>query len=103
MRPEKSANLRGIPLSGGPASVYQADAPVAPELFNLPVPFSASATAWASSNKFWRPSGARRTARIRSCGAAVDDGADLFHGFAKQERTRVWMSHGDQMTRCPQG
>jgi hypothetical protein len=33
----------------------------------------------------------------------VDDGADLFHGFSKSERTRVWMSHGDQMTNCPKG
>src|SRR6185503_3531686 len=49
----------GIVLSGGPASVYQENAPKIPP--------------------------------------------DLFYGFARSDRTRVWMSHGDKMTSFPRG
>jgi GMP synthase (glutamine-hydrolysing) len=33
----------------------------------------------------------------------IDDDADLFYGFARNEAIRVWMSHGDKMTNCPPG
>ena len=95
----------GIILSGGPASVYQTDAPkVAPELFNLPVPFLGICYGMGIVNLNFGGEAARAERReYGPAELAVDDGADLFHGFAQQERTRVWMSHGDQMTRCPKG
>jgi len=33
----------------------------------------------------------------------IDDNTDLFYGFAANEVTRVWMSHGDKMTASPKG
>ncbi|MGH7811900.1 MAG: glutamine-hydrolyzing GMP synthase, partial [Candidatus Binatia bacterium] len=33
----------------------------------------------------------------------VDSDADLFHGFARKDPTRVWMSHGDKMISMPKG
>ena len=33
----------------------------------------------------------------------IDNDSDLFHGFSANETTRVWMSHGDKMTRFPKG
>jgi len=33
----------------------------------------------------------------------IDDNADLFYGFSRNEATRVWMSHGDKMTASPKG
>ena len=33
----------------------------------------------------------------------IDNDADLFHGFAKKDLVRVWMSHGDKMTSVPKG
>jgi GMP synthase (glutamine-hydrolysing) len=33
----------------------------------------------------------------------IDNDADLFHGFSKNDLVRVWMSHGDRMTAIPKG
>jgi GMP synthase (glutamine-hydrolysing) len=103
--PEKIAalNPQGIILSGGPASVYQDDAPkVKPELFNLPVPFLGICYGMGMINVAFGGEVAR--ANSREYGPAdliVDSDADLFYGFAKTEPVRVWMSHGDQMTALP--
>jgi GMP synthase (glutamine-hydrolysing) len=34
---------------------------------------------------------------------AIDNDADLFHGFTRKDLVRVWMSHGDRMTSLPKG
>ena len=95
----------GIILSGGPASVYQANAPrISPELFQLPVPFLGICYGMGLVNLMFGGEAAR--AERREYGPAeliVDDTADLFHGFAPTDLTKVWMSHGDKMTSFPQG
>ncbi len=95
----------GIILSGGPASVYQENAPkVSAELFKLPVPFLGICYGMGLLNLAFGGQ-AGRAAR-REYGPAeliIDDGADLFHGFREREATRVWMSHGDKMTSFPSG
>jgi len=99
LRPE------GIILSGGPASVYQDNAPKVPrELFELPVPFFGICYGMGLVNMTFGGEAAR--AERREYGPAelvVDDDTDLFHGFGRSGATRVWMSHGDKMTSFPAG
>ncbi|MGE5216245.1 MAG: glutamine-hydrolyzing GMP synthase, partial [Chloroflexota bacterium] len=95
----------GIILSGGPASVYQENAPkVDPKLFDLPVPFLGICYGMGVLNLAFGGEAGR--ADRREYGPAelvVDDDADLFRGFAKGGSTRVWMSHGDKMIAFPKG
>jgi GMP synthase (glutamine-hydrolysing) len=95
----------GIILSGGPASVYQANAPkIKDEVFKLPVPFLGICYGMGMINLFSGGDVAR--AEQREYGPAeliVDNDADLFRGFGKNELVRVWMSHGDKMTSMPKG
>ena len=104
---EKISALRpeGIILSGGPASVYQENAPKVPrELFELPVPFLGICYGMGLVNMTFGGEAAR--AERREYGPAelnIDDDSDLFHGFGKRGATRVWMSHGDKMTSFPAG
>jgi GMP synthase (glutamine-hydrolysing) len=95
----------GIILSGGPASVYQENAPKVKEgLFKLPVPFLGICYGMGIINL--ASGGEVERAEQREYGPAelvIDNDADLFHGFAKKEPVRVWMSHGDKMTSMPEG
>ena len=99
----KELNPQGIILSGGPASVYQENAPkVSAELFNLPMPILGICYGMGIVNLTFGGEAGR--AERREYGPAeliIDDNADLFHGFSKSEATRVWMSHGDKMTAFP--
>ena len=95
----------GIILSGGPASVYQENAPkVKAGLFKLPVPFLGICYGMGMINL--ASGGEVARAERREYGPAelmIDNDADLFHGFAKKDLVRVWMSHGDKMTSMPKG
>ena len=95
----------GIILSGGPASVYQENAPrVSQELFKIAVPFLGICYGMGLINLAFGGDAAR--AEQREYGPAdltVDSDADLFHGFSHNESARVWMSHGDKMTSIPKG
>ena len=95
----------GIILSGGPASVYQDDAPkIDPRLFDLPVPLLGICYGMGLVNLHFGGEAGR--AEQREYGPAdliIDNDADLFHGFSRREATRVWMSHGDKMISCPPG
>jgi len=104
---EKIAALRpeGIILSGGPASVYQENAPkVERELFQLPVPFLGICYGMGLINiTFGGEAGRADRREYGPADLTIDDDADLFHGFAKRGATKVWMSHGDKMTSSPSG
>jgi GMP synthase (glutamine-hydrolysing) len=106
IEPEKIRQLQpeGIILSGGPASVYQKDAPrVREDIFELPVPFLGICYGMGIVNLAFGGEAGR--AERREYGPAdliIDDNADLFYGFSTNEATRVWMSHGDKMTRAPE-
>jgi GMP synthase (glutamine-hydrolysing) len=93
----------GIVLSGGPASVYQDNAPkIGNEIFKLPVPFLGICYGMGMINL--AAGGAVARAEQREYGPAdliIDNNADLFHGFSSQEPARVWMSHGDKMASLP--
>ena len=94
---------KGIILSGGPASVYQDNAPkVSENLFKLPVPFLGICYGMGIVNLAFGGEASR--AERREYGPAdliIDDNVDLFCGFSSNESTRVWMSHGDKMTASP--
>ncbi len=103
MAPRELPNLRGIVLSGGPSSVYDEDAP----------PFHAGwleqgvpvlGVCYGMQLLTHRLGGEVRGAEHREYGAAaLDIVADdvLFEGVPRE--SRVWMSHGDQVARLPEG
>jgi GMP synthase (glutamine-hydrolysing) len=98
-------NPEGIILSGGPASIYQENAPkVNPELFRMKVPFLGICYGMGVINLAF--GGAAARADRREYGPAdlfIDNEATLFHGFSKNQAARVWMSHGDKMISFPEG
>jgi GMP synthase (glutamine-hydrolysing) len=100
-----SLNPQGIILSGGPASVYQHDAPrVEARLFNLQKPFLGICYGMGMINQ--AGGGEIAAAERREYGPAdliIDDNSNLFHGLPRSEATRVWMSHGDRMISLPEG
>jgi GMP synthase (glutamine-hydrolysing) len=97
-------NPRGIILSGGPSSVYDAGAPDAPpELLDLGVPilglcYGMQLLAHLAGG---RVVGGGRREYGRAL-VTVREGR-LFQGFAPGETTPVWMSHGDHVDQAPPG
>ena len=95
----------GIILSGGPASVYDAGAPVVDaSVLDIPVPFLG--ICYGMNVLHQLAGGHIAQADRREFGPAqlsVDDTADLFAGFSPNSSTQVWMSHGDKMESLPSG
>ena len=95
----------GIILSGGPASVYQENAPkISEDLFKMTMPVLGICYGMGIVNLAFGGEAGR--AERREYGPAdliIDDNTDLFYGFGANEVTRVWMSHGDKMTASPKG
>lgn len=96
---------QGIILSGGPASVYEADAPrLEAAVVDTPVPFLGICYGMGVLHQL---AGAQMVrAERREFGAArlfVDDTRDLFAGFSNTDSSQVWMSHGDKSERLPTG
>src|SRR4051812_5573996 len=97
---------KGVILSGGPASVHEAAAPLAPEgVYGLGVPILGicygEQLLCQQLGGLVEPHGNREFGR-----AFVDLTAEcvLFQGvWAKGSREQVWMSHGDRVTRLPPG
>ncbi|OIO39155.1 MAG: glutamine-hydrolyzing GMP synthase [Candidatus Omnitrophica bacterium CG1_02_46_14] len=96
--------VRGIILSGGPASVYQKNAPkLNPELLKLGVPVLGICYGMQALSQHL--GGHVRRAKQREYGRAElflcrKSGA-LFQNVPK--RSISWMSHGDYVSRMPQG
>ena len=98
-------NPEGIVLSGGPASVYEEDAPILEaSVLEVPVPFLGICY---GMNVMQRLAGGHvARAERREFGPAqlfVDDTTDLFFGFPRHDSTQVWMSHSDKMESLPAG
>jgi GMP synthase (glutamine-hydrolysing) len=98
-------NPEGIILSGGPASVYQENAPkIDAALFQMPVPFLGICYGMGIVNlNFGGEAGRADRREYGPADLIVDSDADLFHGFSERAATRVWMSHGDKMISMPKG
>ncbi|RLG24074.1 GMP synthase (glutamine-hydrolyzing) [Methanosarcinales archaeon] len=97
----KEMNPRAIILSGGPSSVYAENAPVCdPEIFNLGIPILG--ICYGAQLIAHTMGGDIKQAGMREYGKtelSVDDTTDLFCGI--EERTTVWMSHGDLIESLP--
>ncbi|HVN84706.1 MAG TPA: glutamine-hydrolyzing GMP synthase [Candidatus Binatia bacterium] len=91
----------GIILSGGPASVYAAEAPISdPAVIDVGVPVLG--ICYGMGILLQQRGGAVAPAERREFGPAdvsIDDAIDLFAGVPAT--TPVWMSHGDRMERLP--
>lgn len=97
-------NPKGIILSGGPASVYEPDAPLAPDwvyesgLPVLGICYGMQAMAHQLGGKV-APSSRREYGH--SVMDRSSDSEPLFKGLPQS--MPVWMSHGDQITETPSG
>ena len=96
---------KGIILSGGPASVYQENAPkISEDLFKMTMPVLGICYGMGIVNlAFGGEAGRAERREYGPADLVIDDNADLFYGFSRNEATRVWMSHGDKMTASPKG
>ena len=97
---------RAVILSGGPASVTEADAPAAPDaIYEAGIPVFG--ICYGQQTMAQRLGGKVEEAEEREYGRSfVDVVADspLFEGTWKSgERHQVWMSHGDKVTELPEG
>ncbi len=97
---------RGVILSGGPASVHDEAAPLAPDgIFGLGVPILG--ICYGEQLLCQQLGGAVEQHHHREFGRAyveIADDCPLFDGvWAPGSREQVWMSHGDRVTRLPPG
>ncbi len=106
--PDRIAAWRpcGVILSGGPASVHEAAAPLAPSVvFDLGVPVLG--ICYGEQLLCQQLGGAVEPSDHREFGRAfvdVTDDCALFSGvWPKGAREQVWMSHGDRVTKLPPG
>lgn len=94
---------KGIILSGGPASVYEKDAPkIDREIFSLGIPILG--ICYGMQLITYMLGGVVSRAERREYGKAlikIDDFEDLFANV-KDEST-VWMSHADRIDKMPEG
>src|SRR5262249_45620453 len=97
---------KGVILSGGPASVLDKDAPLAPEaIYRAGVPVLG--ICYGEQAMAYQLGGTVEGGHHREFGRAeveVTEDTPLFEGgWRKGERYPVWMSHGDRVTRPPEG
>ncbi|WP_092076470.1 glutamine-hydrolyzing GMP synthase [Desulfuromonas thiophila] len=97
---------RGIILSGGPKSVYEAGAPaIAEELFELGVPVLGICYGMQLMTRHFGgqvvPAGKREYGHAEL--QALGTPGSLFDGFFVEGKSPVWMSHGDHVARVAEG
>ena len=102
----KDFNPRGIILSGGPASVHEANSPRAPEaVFTLGLPVLG--ICYGQQTMVEQLGGKVEGSDHKEFGRAFIDvkgSSALFDGlWGKGEREQVWMSHGDRVVKLPDG
>ncbi len=101
----KEFSPKGIILSGGPASVYDKDAPLAcRSVLDQDVPVLGICYGMQFITHILGGQVARADDREYG-GAVIDvkDDSDLFHGLDRLKGETVWMSHGDRIDRMPDG
>lgn len=97
-------NVKGIILSGGPASIYAPNSPkINPELFTLGLPILG--ICYGMQAMTHQLGGRVKKARYREYGRAelhtAKHAGRLFQSTPR--RWTCWMSHGDLVTRMPEG
>ncbi|TGN18483.1 glutamine-hydrolyzing GMP synthase [Leptospira idonii] len=98
------SSYAGIVLSGGPSSVYEKGAPLlSKEFFQIPVPILG--ICYGHQLLMKTLGGEVLSSSHREYGPAVlrlsDKSSRLTEGMSRQ--TKVWMSHGDEVTKLPEG
>ncbi|MBI5020763.1 MAG: glutamine-hydrolyzing GMP synthase [Ignavibacteriales bacterium] len=101
----KQLSPSGIILSGGPSSVYESDAPHPdPNIFGLNIPILG--ICYGLQIIAHHLGGKVDTQAKREFGPAnliIQDAADLFRNIGNDiGETKVWMSHGDALTKLPE-
>ena len=102
----KALRPKGVILSGGPASVLEPGAPLAPAvIYDAGVPILG--ICYGEQAMAAQLGGVVEGGHHREFGRAevlVTEETPLFEGvWRKGERYPVWMSHGDRVTRLPEG
>ncbi len=99
----KESRPKGIILSGGPASVYEAGAPaISREIFDLGIPILGICYGMQLMAHLLGGVVSKSPRReYGKAGLITDDSSDLFKGV-RPELT-VWMSHGDRVEKMPPG
>lgn len=99
------SSVKGIILSGGPASVTDADAPAFdPEWFSVNRPILGICYGMQlMAHHFGGALGRGASREYGPSTITVEDGSGLFQSWSKGERLAVWMSHGDHVERLPTG
>jgi GMP synthase (glutamine-hydrolysing) len=98
----KSMNVKGLILSGGPWSVYEKDAPkLDPDILNMGIPvlglcYGHQIIAYFSKGKV--EPGAKKEYGITY--VTVDKSVGVLKGLSRKEK--VWMSHGDTVYELPE-
>ncbi|MBD3234373.1 MAG: glutamine-hydrolyzing GMP synthase [candidate division Zixibacteria bacterium] len=100
---DNTADLKGIVLSGGPASVTDENAPTVPDyVFDMKVPVLGICYGLQASIVHFK--GKVTKSLRREYGATqlkIPSSNPLFDGVS--DNSRVWMSHGDYVSRLPAG
>lgn len=95
---------KGIILSGGPAGVYQSEAPLPdPKIFSLQIPILG--ICYGMQVMAHQLGGEVERATRREYGPATIDvihSSEIFRNIETKD-TRVWMSHGDRLLKLPGG
>ncbi|MDX2028758.1 MAG: glutamine-hydrolyzing GMP synthase [Alphaproteobacteria bacterium] len=102
----KAFKPKGIILSGGPASTLEQGSPRAPQaVFDMGVPVLA--ICYGQQTMCLQLGGKVEGGHAREFGKAmmeIKDASDLYQDFwQKNSRQQVWMSHGDRVTKLPEG
>ena len=96
---------RAIILSGGPASVYEEGAPsIDPRVYELGLPILG--ICYGMQLLSHQLGGKVERSEKREYGLAkvtIEKTDGIFHRFAHEEATEVWMSHGDRVVSVPPG
>jgi GMP synthase (glutamine-hydrolysing) len=99
----KKRKVKGIIISGGPASVYDKGAPQAdPKLWKSSIPILG--ICYGTQLMAKALGGQVKPERKREYGRTdlfIDDQSEIFAGFGKQ--ITCWMSHGDSVIKLPKG
>ena len=101
----KEFSPTGIILSGGPASIYDRDAPMADKgLLGLNVPILGICYGMQFLTHILGGTVAKASDReYGNATITIEDDRDLFHGLGKWDGQTVWMSHGDRIDSMPEG
>lgn len=100
LTPDGLMGPKGLVLSGGPFSVYEPDAPKPdPQIYQMGIPilgicYGMQLLAHQLGGEVARSQGEYGTSTIK-----IIEEDRLFEGLSREER--VWMSHGDVITRMP--